>query len=188
MITEVLGLCGCLRLVQFRYAPSGPREAFDAFFGVPVQFEAERTALVLHADCLDRPTRQANLQLFAFAEQYFAQALQRLRQDTTADPLTPLREAVVENAARGEYGAAAAARRAGLSLRAAQRLAQNHGQSLSGLIDEVRASSAKVFLKDANVEIETVAALVGYSDDRAFRRAFRRWTGQTPSEYRRSVV
>ncbi|MEL6965237.1 MAG: helix-turn-helix transcriptional regulator, partial [Pseudomonadota bacterium] len=59
-----------------------------------------------------------------------------------------------------------------------------HGTSLQTLIDDIRVAHAKEFLSDPAIRIETVALLVGYSDDRAFRRAFKRWTGQTPSTYR----
>ncbi|MEO1460037.1 MAG: helix-turn-helix domain-containing protein, partial [Pseudomonadota bacterium] len=77
--------------------------------------------------------------------------------------------------------------RAGLSLRTAQRLAAQQNTNLQAMIDAARAANAKAFLADPAISIETMAALLGYSDDRAFRRAFKRWTGATPSAYRRGV-
>jgi transcriptional regulator GlxA family with amidase domain len=45
---------------------------------------------------------------------------------------------------------------------------------------------AKDRLRDASLSLEEVAYIVGFSEVRAFRRAFRRWTGTTPGRYRRT--
>ncbi|NER82051.1 MAG: AraC family transcriptional regulator [Leptolyngbya sp. SIO1D8] len=43
-------------------------------------------------------------------------------------------------------------------------------------------------LTDSMLTIEAISSQLGYSDDRSFRRAFKRWTGHTPSEFRRGVI
>ena len=188
VITEYLGIKGCLIAVEVEYPAQGSEDTYREFFKVPVSFGQARNALILKTESLDWPTSHANRQLFKFAEAYYAQVLQRL--DTTSEKteLRRLREAIVQNAAQGEFRASAAASRADLSLRAAQRLAAHYGESLTGLISKIRAASAKQFLSDRSIPIEAVASLVGYSDDRAFRRAFKRWTGQSPSEFRTELI
>jgi AraC-like DNA-binding protein len=89
----------------------------------------------------------------------------------------------MDNAAHGTYQVEAVAAAAKLSLRTAQRLANQHGTSVQQLIDDVRLANAKTFLNNAEIIIETVAQLVGYADVRAFRRAFKRWTGVCLKEY-----
>ena len=185
LITEVLEIEGALVRVEFQFGHQGPKEAYLEFFGAPVQFGCTTNALILRAASLHQPASQANLQLFAFVREYFGQALRRLEGSPEPSDLASLRGAILGNARRGEFTAAAAAARAQLSLRAAQRVAANHGMSVSGLIDEVREASARRFLSDRSIAVEKVASLVGYSDDRAFRRAFKRWTGLSPSEFRR---
>ncbi|MEM1370083.1 MAG: helix-turn-helix domain-containing protein, partial [Cyanobacteria bacterium P01_H01_bin.15] len=56
------------------------------------------------------------------------------------------------------------------------------------LIDEIRLANAKSFLSDPEIDIATVGQIVGYTDARAFRRAFKRWTGLSPKEYRSQVL
>ena len=71
-----------------------------------------------------------------------------------------------------------------MSLRSAQRLAAGEGFSLQQLIDGVRLESATCLLDDPSLRMDAIAFTLGYSDDRAFRRAFKRMTGMSPSEYR----
>ncbi|MEO1182763.1 MAG: helix-turn-helix transcriptional regulator, partial [Cyanobacteria bacterium J06636_28] len=109
---------------------------------------------------------------------------QKLNEDSYPAALAPLRRSIMDNATHGEYGVAAAAAAANLSLRTAQRLAMQHGTSLQKLIDEIRLANAKKNLGSPEITIETVAQLLGYANARAFRRAFNRWTGLSPKEYR----
>ncbi|MEM6490470.1 MAG: AraC family transcriptional regulator ligand-binding domain-containing protein [Pseudomonadota bacterium] len=187
MIREILTDQPRLRRIELRYPPMGPPDAYAAFFGAPVLFEQPRTAMVLDRASLDRPVSQANLQLFGFVETHYEQQRRRLASKTTPGAETTLRRAVVENAERGVFTPAEAAKTAGLSLRSAQRAAAAEGVSLQEMIDAVRADTAKTLLADPIAAVGLVAGLLGYSDDRAFRRAFKRWTGRTPSEYRTDI-
>jgi AraC-like DNA-binding protein len=80
----------------------------------------------------------------------------------------------------------AIATRMGSSPRTIQRQLQDHGASFKQLVDDVRLSMARRHLADASVSLTDAAFLLGYSDLSAFSRAFRRWTGQSPQDYRRA--
>ncbi len=188
MIAEVLQVENCLLRVEFSHEPHGALEAYRSFFLVPVNFNQPRNALVFRRELLAAPVSKANVELFAYVGVHFDQVRQRIERDRFPAELSKLHGAIIGNAQRGDYAAASAAGRANLSLRSAQRLAAAHGTSLQGMIEEVRAASAKELLSDPDISIESVALFVGYSDDRAFRRAFKRWTGQTPSDFRNSVI
>ena len=74
-----------------------------------------------------------------------------------------------------------------MSVRTAQRVTAEHGTTVQGLIDKGREQRAIELLRDSRNDIGSIAFLLGYSDERAFRRAFQRWVGQTPSGYRRHL-
>ena len=112
--------------------------------------------------------------MFELIKPHFAKLRQKLNDDRYPLALTKLRQSIIDNAAQGEYSATAAAATLNLSLRSAQRLAAQHHTSLQRLIDEVRLAKAKTLLNDPDSTIERVSQLVGYTDSRAFRRAFKR--------------
>ena len=56
------------------------------------------------------------------------------------------------------------------------------------VLDEVRKEIAVAYLKDAEASICEIAPLLGFADQSAFKNAFKKWTGRTPGEYRKSVL
>lgn len=63
-------------------------------------------------------------------------------------------------------------------------LAVEH-RTFSAILDDVRHALAVEYLRTTNLSIEDVAALVGFSDVANFRKAFKRWTGETPAAVRK---
>jgi AraC-like DNA-binding protein len=70
------------------------------------------------------------------------------------------------------------------SARAVRRTLRQMGTSYQELQDEVRRSQAVEYVSSSGLTCEQIAERLGFSDARSFRRAFKRWTGTTPNEYR----
>jgi len=185
-VREVLGLENAVKRIELTNNPHGPLHHYKDFYKVPIAFDQAEPAVIFHGASLDQPLRQADVELFTFIERYFEEGLRLADRENLSVEVQRLREGIVQNAARGEFSALAAAQSVNMSLRAAQRLAAEHGTSLQDLIADVRRAAAEKYLSNREIDTETVAALTGYSEARAFRRAFKRWTGQTPSDFRRS--
>jgi AraC-like DNA-binding protein len=64
---------------------------------------------------------------------------------------------------------------------------KERGVDFKQLTDETRRRFAVNYLKERKNTLTEVAFLLGYSELSAFNRAFKRWTGSTPLDYRRSV-
>ena len=79
-----------------------------------------------------------------------------------------------------------AARLANMSVRTFQRRLREQGVSYSQLLEELRHDLAIYLLRDPTRHAAEVSRELGYRDPAIFTRAFRRWTGTTPSEFRRS--
>jgi AraC-like DNA-binding protein len=79
------------------------------------------------------------------------------------------------------------ARKMDLSGRSLQRHLSNHNTTFEAVIDRVLTRHATTFLEQGEMQITQVALHLGYADPSHFVRAFRRWTGQTPGEFRRSL-
>ncbi len=76
------------------------------------------------------------------------------------------------------------ARRLGMAPRTLRRHLQNEGTRYSTLVETARRREALRLLDNPRLQAHEVAELLGYVDAANFTRAFRRWTGQTPSQYR----
>jgi AraC-like DNA-binding protein len=72
----------------------------------------------------------------------------------------------------------------GMTPRTLQRRLQLEGLRFEDLGQEVRANLAQAYLDDRELSISEVAYLIGFSESSAFSRAFRRWTGRSPQEFR----
>ncbi|MEM1369917.1 MAG: AraC family transcriptional regulator ligand-binding domain-containing protein [Cyanobacteria bacterium P01_H01_bin.15] len=176
-----------LQRVEFANQKTVPLQPYEDFFQAPVLFHTSRNAFVFSADILRLPVRSANAQMFDFIQQHFVNLRQKLNEDHYPLALAPLRRSIMDNAAHGKYEVVAAAAAANLSLRTAQRLAAQHGTSLQKLINEIRLINAKKFLNNREINLSTVAQLLGYADVRSFRKAFKRWTGLSPKAYRNEL-
>jgi len=77
---------------------------------------------------------------------------------------------------------------AGTSARTFQRQLGKEGISFSDLLAEIRRSETLKRLKEENLTIAAIATDLGYSDHATFTRAFRRWTGVSPSQFRAMTI
>jgi AraC-like DNA-binding protein len=78
----------------------------------------------------------------------------------------------------------AVARSLGQSPRSLRRHLASEGTSFQQLVEQIRSELARQHLEDAGLTVSEIAFLVGFSELSPFLRAFRRWTGVTPGEYR----
>lgn len=186
LVREVLKVEDAVKGISLQYAAWGPKQAYHECFEVPVTFEQAEPGIIFHADKMKAGISHANAEMFSYVDEHFSQAIKHIMAAGYPAQLSKLRSAIADNASIGVFDGRAAAEKAYMSLRSAQRLAASYQLTLNQLIDEVRAEFAEELLGDPEFSIAQVAQLVGYSDDRAFRRAFKRWTKQTPSYFRRS--
>ncbi len=185
-VVEMFGIPDAVRLVWVGHAPTGPEQRYEAAFAAPVRFNAPCDALLFHAHRLDAPVDPEGSARLRILLSYLELARQELEQQEEPAELRLIRDAIARNAASGEYGATALASRLGISLRTLQRRVAEQDTSVKELIDEVRAATARQLLADPELNLHEISLALGYSTEGAFRRAFRRWTGTSPTEYRGS--
>ena len=102
--------------------------------------------------------------------------------ETFSDSVKAFLSVMVENDESPSMKRVVAA--AGMSPRTFQRQLKEEGASFSDLLADVRRSETLKRLKERNLTIAAIATDLGYSDQAAFTRAFRRWTGVPPSRFR----
>ena len=100
------------------------------------------------------------------------------------DLVHDVRELIVERLPRGSAKIKPIADEVNMSMKTLERRLAERGQSFSALLDEVRCETAKRHLKGTDMGLSQVAYLAGYTEPAALVRAFRRWTGMTPMQFR----
>ena len=86
----------------------------------------------------------------------------------------------------GESGAAAIALRLGMSRRSFTRHLAEEGTTFGEILEQLRRRLAARYLADDRMSLQQIAWLLGYSEPGAFTHAYRRWTGTTPRQARKS--
>lgn len=97
------------------------------------------------------------------------------------DDVHALERIVAEELATMDVSSAKLAKKLGVSERTLHRRLEAAGTSVRDIVESVRERTARACLEDPKRSIDDIARMLGYSDQRAFRR----WTGKTPSTYRR---
>jgi AraC-like DNA-binding protein len=156
-------------------------DAYERFFGCPIRFSAEENAFVLSAKDADRSLPSSNKQLAAVFDRMLTEELARLDK---SDVIARCRATVLENLPAGEGSAKEAARQLHMSPRTLQRKLAEAQTTYVQLVDDTRKDLALRYIEDPRRSITDITFSLGFSQPSAFTRAFRRWTGLAPSEYR----
>jgi AraC-like DNA-binding protein len=158
----------------------------QALFQCPLRFDQGRNELELDAATLDLPQRAADAWLRTLVEKQ-AQALHaRLGERTQF--AAAVAAALIGEIQKGRGDLASVGRALALSKRTLQRRLDEEGVSFRALTDEVRRGLAAQYLADRRLSLSEIALLLGFSEQAAFQRAFLRWTGVTPGQYRRQEL
>jgi AraC-like DNA-binding protein len=166
--------------------PAPPSTAdHERLLSAPVRFSAGEDIIVLQEADLDAPLCSANPALVRGLEQHAEELLARLpRLESFTDQVRALIAAELQG---GNPNADHIARALSMSVRTLSRRLEELGTSHKALLDEVRAELARRYLVEDGRPINETAALLGFSEVSAFHRAFRRWYGCSPTDYRQGT-
>lgn len=174
---------GELRL-GFAHAARAPLPAYRELLGCEPLFDQTETALHFPAEWLRRELKLADP---SAADWVLAEARRRLAEGPLSWRLELRLRAASFAALPGELPEAAAlADAVGLSARGLRERLQAQNLNLRALQDEVRRDAACWWLRHGQADLAEIAEACGFSEQSAFQRAFRRWTGCTPAVWRQS--
>jgi AraC-like DNA-binding protein len=159
-----------------------PEDGLREYFGCPIGYGTSRDALILRANDVALPFVAHNEELLRMlAPQLEGQIKANQSQRTIPEQVKWVLKRLL---AGNRPDIDVVARELGMSGRTLQRRISEEGTSFRQLLTETRQELVRNYLGDEMLEIAEAAFLLGYEDANSFYRAFRSWTGTTPSVWR----
>lgn len=156
-------------------------EPWTRCFRVPVQFDADRCALAFDARWLERPLAAANLLVHSHLEKEAAVAHTR----QGGGLVDEVRRAVRGMVSNPPCTAPRVASLLGMHERTLNRRLHASGTTFMQQRDEVLYAMSRQLLDATSMPLTEIGLVLGYADAAAFTRAFVRWSGQAPGQWRR---
>jgi AraC-like DNA-binding protein len=185
LIYLLTGRTDLVELTQIEFDAPSYSDAYTEAFPCPVRFGCERNALILSAEALTVPLLESNSNLhnklvqqcelllneIALADSYRNKVLKVL--GTMLHGQTPSIDEV--------------ALKLGMPSWTLRRKLKEEDSAYQLLVDEMRRDVAMSYMRNTDLTFGEISYLLGFSTPGAFQRAFKRWSGQTPGEYRKSL-
>jgi AraC-like DNA-binding protein len=179
---DVCGRHVPLALVDFVNPPPADLHPYLDYFGCPVRFAQPMTRLAIPLSSLAAPLRQPDPTLLKLMEDQVDAAMARL---PVAGDLAEMTQRVVAHLApRGTPELEQVAHELRLSPRVFYRRLAEQGLNFRTLREAALQQVAELHLRDPRLTLAEVGALLGYSEQSAFSRAFKRWSGMPPLQWR----
>jgi len=165
----------------FTHTPDDLNEA-EQLLGCPMRTQRPWLGLALSRQSWELPLRRRDAVLQSLLLRNADEIADRLPKPN--DVVSDLRRILLTRLAQGDSNIESVARSMGTSVRSLQRRLTYRGSSYQDVLDSIRREAAGQYLSDRNLSISEVGYLLGYSEPAAFHRAFKRWHGSTPHEFR----
>jgi AraC-like DNA-binding protein len=176
-------LCGPRwRPLELRLARTAPADAsfYRQAFEAPVSFNAPQSILIFESRWLDATIPGADPELY----RTLARLMNELELRSNGNLTDRIRRALGTSVLAGTANAAHIAELFSLSQRSLRRYLTREGVTLKQLINEARMVVACQLLEQTRMPLGDIAAALHYADPTALSRAFRRWSGQSPTAWR----
>jgi len=170
--------------VQFTHAAPPCAGEFFAYFKAPVTFSAEKNCLALPIDQVDVPLKGYNPEVVRMHDEIIVRHIAQLNKE---DIVQRVKGVILDILPSGDVSDDKVARKVNMSVRSLQRSLKKKETTFGTLLDNVRRELAEDYVRDPNMALTEIAFILGFSEQSAFSRAFKRWTGSAPGKFRQDA-
>ncbi|WP_010489578.1 AraC family transcriptional regulator [Pseudomonas sp. S9] len=167
--------------VHFTHQRGASAEQYRAVYGCPTYLGSERYALVFDSSILNRSSALAQPELL---QMHDLLAQRKLIEIERIDLVNNVRELIAELVIDNRATLEQVSLRLGMTSRRLRERLTTSGVRFNDLVSDYRCRLAKDLLLNTDERIEVIVELTGFSEPSTFYRAFKRWVGLTPVEFR----
>jgi AraC-like DNA-binding protein len=170
--------------VTFIYPEPASRSEYERVFQCPVRFGQQDNSFTLDLSVVNIPIQMPNPGLLEYFEKYAQDFLAEM--DRNAEHTRAVTKIILSKLDDEALSINKVAREMAVSVRTLQKRLEDEGAAFSDLHKDIRQRLAKKYLRE-NYTVEQITYLLGFSEPSVFRKAFKKWSGVTPREYRESA-
>ncbi|WP_296063319.1 AraC family transcriptional regulator ligand-binding domain-containing protein [uncultured Amphritea sp.] len=176
-----------VRMVQLEFSKPENLLPYQQFFAAEVQFEAPRNQVLLASDYLSLSCIDANPEMHQLHREFADSLLSKSAQQSalTAQTRNLIRRQLAEG--NGCIRREQIAESVGLSLRTLQRKLGHLGTNFQDIYDQTRRDVCLQLIQRGQLSFGEITFQLGFSNQSAFQKAFKRWMGVAPSQYRQQI-
>ena len=157
------------------------KKCYERFFNCPVFFEHDFNGIQIEQSLLDVPL----ITVDDIIHQTLCDQADNILQNIIAQsPIETVNQFIINQLPLGVPEIEEAATHLGLSVRTLQRKLSDNQLNFTAMIDNMRKELALSYLSNTDTKIVYITQMLGFSEQSAFQRAFKRWTNKTPKQYR----
>ncbi len=168
--------------VHFGHARHADQLEYERLFDCPVKFDMPSVGMYFDAKVMTLPSAHHEPELLHLHEQLASEQVARLEKQDLVAQVNRLIGELLES---GHANLEEVAERLGIKARQLRTRLADAGTNFNQLVADYRCRLAKRLLAGTDESIDEIVYLTGFSEPSTFYRAFKRWVGMTPIEYRK---
>ena len=167
--------------VTFTYPEPNSRSEYERIFQCPILFNQRDNSFTVDASVVNTPILLANPNLLEYFEKYAESFLAEI--DRKSEHSRTVTKIILSRLDDETLSITKVAQEMAVSVRTLQKRLEDEGVVFSDLYKDIRQRLAQKYLRE-NYTVEQITYLLGFSEPSVFRKAFKKWSGVTPREYR----
>ena len=169
--------------ISFKHSAHADMQEYQRVFGCPILFDQPYTGLRFSREVMALPSAHHEPELLRLHEQLAIEQVARLEKQ---DLVAQVNRLIAELLESGHANLEDVAARLGIKPRQLRTRLADAGTNFNQLVADYRCRLAKRLLGGTEESIDEIVYLTGFSEPSTFYRAFKRWVGMTPIEYRKA--
>ena len=171
-------------LVEFEHAAPVYESEYQRIFRCKIQYRARHTRIHVPAHFLKNQFTAANTDLHRFLCAQADTLLRAQQPSSLSDRISIL----IKEQYRGQRPSLdVIARSLQMSGRSLRRHLQHNGVNFTQLLDEIQHEIADMLLKQPSLSVKRIALQLGFDEPSSFSRAYKRWSGISPAQFREKI-